>query len=293
MNQAPGWELYRTVLAVLREGSLSAAARALGLTQPTVGRHVDALERLIGPLFIRSQHGLAPTATALALRPHAEAIAASAAALLRAASSTEDAGTVRITASEVIGAEVLPPILAALRETHPEIAVELVLSNQADDLSRREADIAVRMVRPTQEALIARRIGAVTLGLHASPAYVARHGAPADEAALAGHTLIGFDTEDAFIRSLRARGMLVSRDAFALRTDNNLAQLALLRAGAGIGVCQIGIAARDRLPRILPDHFGFELELWLAMHEDLRANRHCRVVLDALGAGLATYLVGR
>ena len=265
MEQAPGWELYRTALAVLREGSLSAAARALGLTQPTVGRHVDALERLLGPLFVRSQHGLAPTAMALAVRPHAEAMAASAAALLRAASSTEESGTVRITASEVIGAEVLPPILAGLREAHLGIAIELVLSNHADDLARREADIAVRMIRPAQEALLARRIGAVLLGLHASAGYLARHGMPEDEAALSRHTLIGFDQEDAFIRALRSRGVRLAREAFALRADSNLAQLALVRAGAGIGVCQTGIAARDGLVRVLPDRFAFELELWLAM----------------------------
>ncbi|MEX0839997.1 MAG: LysR family transcriptional regulator, partial [Parvibaculum sp.] len=158
----PGWELYRSYLAVVREGSLSGAARQLGLTQPTVGRHIDALEAALGVgLFTRSQGGLAPTEGALALVAHAEAMASAAEALRRAASgeAEDDSGTVRITASEIIGTQVLPAMLTRFREKHPRIAVELVLSNRTDDLIRRDADIAVRMIRPTQTALIARKTG--------------------------------------------------------------------------------------------------------------------------------------
>src|SRR5579859_4753296 len=158
MSTAPGWELYRSFLAVVREKSLSAAARSLSLTQPTLGRHVDALEEALGmPLFTRSQAGLIATDGALRLVPHAEAMASAAAALVRAASGEADEarGAVRITASEMVGTEVLPPMLAAFREQHPRIAVELVVSNRAQDLLRRDADIAVRMVKPTQGALLA------------------------------------------------------------------------------------------------------------------------------------------
>jgi len=149
----PGWELYRSFLAVLQEGSLSAAARALGVTQPTIGRHIDALEAALGfALFTRSQHGFKPTEAALALGPHAENLALNAAALLRVASAhggdgSAVRGTVRISASEVVGAEVLPPILTALRVAHPQLVIELVLSNRIDDLLLRQADIAIRMLR--------------------------------------------------------------------------------------------------------------------------------------------------
>ena len=295
----PGWELYRTFLAVLQEGSLSAAARALGVTQPTIGRHVDALERIVGfALFTRSQRGFLPTDAARAMRPYAESLAATAAALLRAASGHGSAdravrGTVRVTASEIVGAEVLPPILARLRESHPALVIELVLSNRLEDLLQREADIAVRMVRPVQEALVARRIGAIELGLHASRDYVARQGTPAGMQALAAHALIGFDRETAFIRSFTRRMPALRRSAFALRTDSDLAQLAAIRAGFGVGICQVGIARRDgNLVRILPRAFSLKLDTWLVMHEDLRHSARCSVTFDALATGLQQYIAG-
>ncbi len=177
----PNWDELRTFVEVARDGSLTGAARRLGLTQPTVGRHIDALEVALGlTLFTRSPRGLTPTPAAWALEPHVEAMAAAAAALGRAASgeAAADRGVVRITASDVIGCEVLPPILATFHAEHPGIAIELVLTNRNEDLARRDADIAVRMVRPTQSGLVARRIGASRIGLYAHRDYVARFGAP-------------------------------------------------------------------------------------------------------------------
>ena len=164
IQRAPSWDELRTFVEVSRDGSLSGAARRLGLTQPTVGRHIDALEAALGlTLFTRSPRGLTPTPAALALEPHVEAMATAAAALGRAASgeAAADRGAVRVTASDVIGCEVLPPILAAFHAAHPGIAIELALSNRTADLARRDADIAVRMVRPTQSGLVARRIGSL------------------------------------------------------------------------------------------------------------------------------------
>ena len=289
----PDWGLYRSLLAVLRTGSLSAAARTLGLTQPTVGRHIHALEQALGALlFTRSQHGLIATEAALELRPYAEALEATAAALLRSASGKGGpGGTVRITASEIIGAEVLPPILADFRQSHPDIVVELVLSNRTQDLLHREADIAVRMVRPTQQALVARHVGDIGLALYAHRRYIEGHGMPGSAADLASHALIGFDQENAFIRSVRARGFALDRRMFALRSDSDLAQLAALRAAFGIGVCQIGVARRDPdLLPVLPAAFSFRLEIWIAMHADLRGSPRCRVASDALMKGLSRYL---
>jgi DNA-binding transcriptional LysR family regulator len=288
----PGWELYRSFLAVVREGSLSGAARSLSLTQPTIGRHVDTLEEAMGfSLFTRSQTGLAPTDEALALVPHAEAMANAAEALMRAASgeAEEDRGTVRITASEMIGTEVLPPILATFREAHPRIAVELMLSNRTEDLLRREADIAIRMVRPTQSALVAKKIGVVHIGMHAHPAYLQKHGEPKTVEDLLHHPLIGFDREPS-VRRIDNLGLDLSRDLFSFRCDSDVAQFAALRAGFGLGMCQIALGRHYGLVPIVPDLIGFELDVWVAMHEDLKTSRRMRLMFDHLADELAAYI---
>lgn len=292
----PNWAWYRTFLEVLEAGSLSAAGRAMGLTQPTVGRHIDSLESALAlKLFTRSFDGFAPTDAALELKPYAADVAATAAALRRVASSHGSGvrGTVRLTASEVIGVEVLPPILAALRGQHPALVIELVLSNQVDDLLRREADIAIRMVRPAQEALVAQRIGDIELGLHAHERYLAAQGVPRSMDALSGHAVIGFDRENAFIRSWQDRFPTFSRSALAFRSDSDLAQLAAIRAGFGIGVCQSALAAKDKsLVRLLKPEFSITMDTWIAMHEDLRESPRCAVTFEALAAGLNSHLRG-
>ena len=289
MATTVSWDLYRSFLAVLQEGSLSAAARALGLTQPTVGRQVVALEEQLGvALFTRSQTGLAPTEAALELRTHIESMQSIAESLVRVAHGLGSTvrGTVRISASEVVGVEVLPPILARLRERHPELAIELVLSNRVQDLVQREVDIAVRMTAPQQDVLLATRVGEVPLGLYAHNVYLTRKGTPTDLATLVRHDLIGFDLETPFIRAARQHFPIWSREHFALRCDSDLAQLALIRAGAGIGICQQGIARRDaQLLRVLPD-VSLQLTAWVAMHTDLRKSPRCKVVFDALVQGL-------
>jgi len=293
----PDWSLYRSFLAVLEEGSLSGAARALGLTQPTLARHIEALETAVGlELFVRSQHGLSPTDGALALKPYAEQLSATAAAMLRAASGHGGSvtGTVRVTASEVIGAEVLPQVFAALHERHPGLEIELQLSNTVDNLLRREADIAVRNVEPVQEALVVRRIGTITIGLHGHRRYLDRAGRPRTLDDLSGHSVIGFDRETPEIRSMRRRNDSIDRLAglrFAFRTDNEIAQLMAIRAGLGIGICQVALARRSSdLERVLPAAFDFKLGVFLAMHEDLRSTPRCRAAFDGLAAGLMSHV---
>jgi DNA-binding transcriptional LysR family regulator len=200
-------------------------------------------------------------------------------------------GVVRITASDVIGVEVLPGIVARLQETHPNLKIELALTNRVQDLLRREADIAVRMTRPLQEALIARRIGTIELGLYATKQYLADHGTPRIITELSRHTLIGFDQETAFIRSARKSLAILRREAFSFRTDSDLAQLALIRAGGGIGICQVPIARRsDGVVRVLPRQFSLSLETWITMHEDLKNRPGCRVTFEALVAGLQRHI---
>ncbi len=288
----PSWDHFRAALAVLEEGSLSGAARALGLTQPTLGRQVAALERALGTaLFTRSPTGLVPTEAALTLAPYARSLKATAEALRRAVAADAEglSGRVRITASEVVGAEVLPPILAALHARHPGLALDVVLSDRMQDLLRRDADIAVRMAPPTQEALVARRVGTVTLGLYGHRRYLERRGVPEVPADLAQHSVIGFDAETPFLRAMMRVTPALGETSFAWRSDSTLAQLAALRAGFGLGACHTALAARDpELIRVLPEIF-WELPTFVVMHEDLRALRRCRMVFDALAEGMAEY----
>ncbi|MBP6901527.1 MAG: LysR family transcriptional regulator [Burkholderiaceae bacterium] len=294
MVQGVGWEHYRSLLAVLEQGSLSGAARMLGITQPTVGRHVTALEAAFGQaLFTRSQTGLQPTELAQSLQVHAQAMQRTAAALERAASggARTTAGTVRITASEVVAVEVLPPILARLQRSHPGLSIELVASNQVQDLLHREADIAVRMTAPQQDQLVAQRVGRIELGLHGRADYLRRHGMPGTLADLAAHVLIGHDTETPFVRQALRQLPSWRRADLGWRCDSDLAQLALIRAGAGLGICQCVLAQRDaRLQRVLADDVALHLDTWVTMHADLRGNARCRVAFDALVQGLQALL---
>lgn len=286
MNQNLSWDLYRTFGAVLREGSLSGAARALGITQPSVARHIDALEASLGvSLFVRSARGLSATDAALELKPHADLLASTSAAFLRTAEGRagEVRGTIRISASEIVGTMHLPPILTGLRVKYPDLVIELVLSNSADDLLQREADIAIRMFRPTQDALIAKSVGAFRIGLHAHPDYLARRGSPRTLQDLRSHDVIGYDVETPALRAFLKPWSMLQRPAFALRVDSDVAQLAAIRAGFGIGVCQTTVAAMEpELVRVLPRVFDAHLQTWVVMHEDMKANMRCRVVFDEL-----------
>ena len=295
MDTNIGWELYRSLLGVLREGSLSGAARALGIAQPTVGRHITALEETLGlVLFTRTQAGLLPTEAALALRVHAEAMESSAAALERTAASRGKGvtGVVRVTVSEVVGIEVLPPIFAGLCAAYPGLKIELSLTDRTQDLLQREADIAVRMVRPAQDQLIARHVGQVEVGLHASADYLQRRGTPTSLAQLTEHTLIGFDQSTPFIREVAKSMRGLDRESFALRTDSGVAQLALMRSGAGLGFCQVPLAAAAHPPlvRVLPELYSFKLDTWITMHEGLRNSPSTKATFDALVAGMTQYL---
>lgn len=287
------WDHYRTFLAILEEGSQSGAARALGLTQPTVGRHLDALERAAGkPLFLRSHQGLLPTETALSMRSYAETMAASAAALARTASADSESpeGTVRISVSEVIGLEVLPPILVELQELYPRLTIELSLSDAVEDLLKQQADIAVRMVEPTQGALVSRKIGGIPIGLFAHRRYLERHGTPRTIDDMSAHRLIGFDRELAYIREAMKIYPGLADMRFDFRSDSNVAQLAMIRAGGGIGMCQVGLGARDPdLVHLFAEQVHMQLRTFLVMHENLRRVPRCRVAFDALAEGLLDY----
>jgi len=278
------WGYWRTFLAVLDTGSLSGAARRLSLTQPTIGRHIENLEYALNlPLFVRSQNGLEPTPLALSLEPKAQAMAMSAYALTRRAKTgpVELEGTVRITASEIVGTEILPDILCGFGDKNPRVDLELALSNDQADLLHQDADIAVRMVRPRQTRLLAKKIGKVKLGLYAHRSYLQKCPAPLDIAELEDHHLIGIDRDtERWAGVTLGKNQIMSDDLY-FRCDSDIGQLAAVRSGLGIGVCQKAIAKKNlSLRAVLANEVEFELEMWVVMHEDLKAHKCARAIFD-------------
>lgn len=286
-SRAPNWEHVETFLAVMQTGSLSAAARTLGVTQPTARRHIEHLEASLGAvLFTRAPTGLIANDTAHRLLVPATDMAATARAMARDAKDGADlAGTVRLTCSEVFGTEILPPLLADLMAAQPGLEFELLPVNDTADLLRRDADLAVRMVPPKQAALVARKVGRAEVGLFATPAYLAGTGIPAGSGDLIFYRLIGEDRGRAIASAAAARGLPPLH--FSYRTDSDLAQMAAIRAGVGIGFMQVRLATG--LARVLPELAIF-LDVWLAMHEDQRGLPRLRMVYDGLAERLQALL---
>lgn len=280
------WALIRSFLAVARTGSLSAAARALGVSQPTLSRDVQALESSTGlNLFKRTTQGLQLTEAGQALMESATRMDDAADQFARQASglSVEVHGDVRISANEIVGMYLLPPALAALRAEHPGVSVEIVISNRASSLSKREADIALRMFQPTQPDLVARRLPDIELGFFARADYLQKHGTPTTFAELQQHGLVGFDENTDFIEGAAKMGYQFVRSNFALRTDHLLTQINLLRAGAGIVVTHARLAEHwPDLVRVLNNAPLPPLEFWVVCHHDVRFNTRIRAVMQFL-----------
>lgn len=285
------WNLVRSFLAVLDQGSLLGAARVLHASQPTVGRHIAELEHQWGAvLFERTGRGLVPTATAHTLAEAARAMEDGANVLTQTLTSeqSQTKGSVRITASVPVAVYLLPAVLARMRLTLPDIQVELVASNQVSNLLRREADIAIRMVRPDQGSLIAKKVGEVHLGAYAHKLYLARKGTPRKSGDLLRHALIGGDTDTAIQQGFAAQGHPVDRHAFALRTDDFIVQWQAVRAGLGIGFIADYVARTDAdVAPVLPGGLRLPvLPMWLAVHREIRTNLRIRAVYDFLAETL-------
>lgn len=295
-NRRFDWNLIRSFLAVLDAGTLSGAAAATGTSQPTLGRHVDELEALTGlVLFERGRSGMRPTQNALALAEEARAMQAGADAFAMAASGRDTTveGTIRITASEVVSTYLLPEILVALAEEEPALEIELVASDSVQNLLSRDADIAVRMVRPVQNDLIVRKVNEAAMGAYAHRDYLAKHGTPDRFEDIASHRVIGQDRGDLILRGMERLGLPYDRAAFAFRTDHPIASWELLRAGAGIGFAQVAIAGRDpNLVRILPGLDIEPLPYWLCSHRELRHSARVRRVYDFLAERLSALPLG-
>ena len=288
------WTLVRSFLAVLDAGSLMGAARQLGALQPTLSRHITELEAQLGaPLFERTGRGVLPTTLALAIAESARQMATSADTLARTLTRSREAttGTVRITTSEVAASYLLPPVLARLHLAEPGIQIELVASNQISNLLRREADIAVRMVRPAQGSLVARKLGDIAIIAGAHTGYLQRAGTPRKPGDLLQHRLIGYDRDDTIERGFAKFGLALPHEAFALRTDNHLAYGRLVAAGAGIGfVAAYNLRHWPGVVPLLPMLKIPPLPCWLAVHREIRGSALVRRVYDFLAEAIPAEL---
>lgn len=288
------WNLIRSFVAVGETGSLSAAARQLRSSQPTIGRHIDELEKALGVrLFLRGKRGYEPTEAGAALAARARAAADAMAALSLQASGRDErmSGPVRISASEVVSAFALPDIAARLAIAEPGLEIEIVASDRVENLLRRDADIAVRMVRPIQQELVIKKIADIPLKLCASRGYLERKGKPQTAQDLLNHDLIGFDRNDQMIKGYAALGIPIVRGSFRIRTDNQIVYWQAVRAGNGIGFAQAALIAGDPdVELLLPEVEPPPLPVWLAMHRDVYASPRIRRVASALEEGLRAYI---
>ena len=280
------WDDYRFFLAVSETGSLSAAARKLGVTQPTVGRRINDLEKRLGArLFDRMSHGYELTAAGHRISELAARIECTAFTIEQRVSG-EDAqlnGRVSITTAEGMGVCWLTPRLPKLRDRYQEIDIELIVGVGALDLVRREADIALRVGNPGCEELVGRRVGDVHCGLYASDAYLARHGEPATLADLSNHTIIESVREIANLAQVRRLRDVAKDTKIGVRCNNLMAQVAAARAGLGIlALPNYMVGCAPDLRRVLAPHFDSKLDLWLLTHRDLRQTARIRAVLDFL-----------
>lgn len=288
------WSLIQSFLAVAETGSLSAAARHLDRSQPTLGRQIHALEDELGvSLFDRHARGLKLSDVGAQLLPMAQQMhtAMTSLSLSAAGQSQQLEGSVRITASVFASHHLLPPILAQIRALEPAIQLELVATDTTENLLYREADIAVRMYRPAQMDIISRYLGDVNLCFCAARTYLDRAGRPQNPKELFNHDLVGFDANEQIIKKMQQRGWPASKSSFATRCDLQSAYWQLVRAGCGIGFSQIQVAEADPDVEILDLDVEIEpLPVWLAAPQAMRQTPRIRRVWDLLAEGLKAAL---
>lgn len=286
MDNALDWTHLQSFVAIAKHRTLSGAARVLGGSQPTMGRHIAALEKSLNVrLFDRTADGLDLTPTGFDLLEYARQMADAAGqlSLVAAGRSQAVAGTIRITASEIVATYILPDILTRLRHQEPEIAIELVASDRAENLLQREADIAVRMYRPTQADVYTRKISELALGMYAAPSYLENRGPTETPDDVSGHDFIGYDRNDLIIQGFKAIGMEVDRDFFPFRSDNQVVCWRMAIAGFGIGFNQRCIGDNDaRVRRVFAAIPLPSLPVWLTAHAELKTSRRVRLVFDFL-----------
>lgn len=280
------WNQVRAFLAAVEEGSLSAAARALRQTQPTMSRQVAALEEELGVLlFERVGRTLVLTPAGLELLDHVRAMGEAASRISLTASGQSQAvdGIVCITATDIVATYFLPPMLHRLRREAPGVRIEIVASNAMSDLRRREADIAIRHGQPSEPDLIARNLGDTTAHLYAARSYLEEFGRPEKPADLASADFIGFEHSGFLLAYLKERGIPVTKDSFKITSETGAVSWDMVRQGLGIGVMSREIAARTPgIEMVLPDLAPIPIPMWLATHRELHTSRRIRLVFDML-----------
>ena len=284
------WSQVQIFLALAEAGSLNRAAPMLGQSQPTLGRQLVALEESLGQLlFERHSRGLSLTEAGQALLPAARRMREGAQdlALALAARDQSLAGTVRLTASDIVSTYFLPPVLSEIRQRYPAVQIELVVSNEQEDLQQRSADIALRMVRPEQELLVARKLSECPVGVFAHRDYIARRGLPQMSTVLE-HDWLGYDRSDRMLRGFAAAGTPVQASFFGLRCDNQVVLWELMRAGMGLAVGALALGEREpQVQQVLPELAIEPLAMWLTAHRELRDTPRLRLVFDALASAFA------
>lgn len=285
------WNHIRAFLATVEEGSLSGAARVLRQTQPTLGRQITMLEDALQlTLFERGTRSMELTDSGAELLSHVRSMADFATQISRVAAGQSQAieGTVRITSSDAMAAYALPRCLIALRRLHPGISIELVPSNELSDLTRRDADIAIRHVRPEQPDLIAKKIADIEISLFASKNYLRELGLIEKIADYSRANFIGYQSAERLVPQISAMGIPVTKRNFGITTSNGSTMYELVRDGAGIAFLPTVVAeGRLGLQRIMPDAPTFSMDTWLVTHREIRTSRRIRLVFDHLSAELA------
>ncbi|MEM6355158.1 MAG: LysR family transcriptional regulator [Pseudomonadota bacterium] len=285
------WNQAKAFLATAETGSLSAAARALGLSQPTLSRQVAALEADLGvALFERIGRSLSLTGPGLELVEHVRAMGEAAGRVSLAAAGRTEAieGRVAISASDVVAVHQLPPILARLRTEAPGIEIEVVAANEISDLQRREADIAIRHVRPEQPDLVARLVRETTAHLYAATSYLEAHGRPKTPDDLGDATFVYPGRSEPIIAALNGLGVGVSRGQFRLSSESGVVYWEMVRRGLGMGLMSRDVAAcTPEVEQVLPNLPPIPMPVWLVTHQELRTSRRIRLVFDILAEAIA------
>ena len=287
------WNRARAFLVTAQEGSLSAAGRVLNMAQPTIGRQITALEKELGViLFERVGRGLQLTPNGATLLEFVERMGQSANALSMAAygQSQSIEGSITISASDTYAANVLPAIIAKLHVQQPAIKVEILTTNSASNLLKREADIAIRSFCPTEPELIAKKIRDVPARLYATAQYLSAIGNPKTIADLSKAEFIAIDKHESLMKGLNAVGFKLSADNFPIMTENFLVMWEMVKQSIGIGILDSFIAEKEpTIVSVLPDMPPLIFPLWLVAHRELNTSRRIRVVFDLLAKELGKY----
>jgi len=289
------WNHAKAFLVTVEEGSLSAAARALGLTQPTLGRQVSALENELDVLlFDRAGKQLILTPSGLELVDHVRQMfdAANKFSLAANGQSQQLDGEVCITAIAAISVYFLPPIIKTIRSTYPGITITVLASDNLSNLSRREADIAIRNVRPTHPDLVARKIGEVAARLYGTPDYMDTLGRPLSTESLNTANFTGFNSSEDNINALHMLGLSLTPDSFPVVSENVIVQWELVKQGLALGMMIENVGDQESLvERAQPESEVIHFPIWLVAHHQLKSSKRIRAVFEILADSLSTLTV--